>query len=64
MRFCSDNGSVVNGTLQATGALPPHPINEHFPELASWMIVLAFFTRSGVCFIVVTGYDFRKLLTS
>ncbi|KAI9375940.1 GPR1/FUN34/yaaH family-domain-containing protein [Aspergillus egyptiacus] len=33
--------------LVATGALPPHPVDEHFPELASWMIVLAFFTWSG-----------------
>ncbi|KAL3464634.1 GPR1/FUN34/yaaH family-domain-containing protein [Aspergillus heterothallicus] len=33
--------------LVATGALPPHPIHEHFPELAAWMIVLTFFTWSG-----------------
>ncbi|KAL4993154.1 GPR1/FUN34/yaaH family-domain-containing protein [Aspergillus recurvatus] len=33
--------------LVATGALPPHPIDEHFPELASWFIVLAFFTWSA-----------------
>ncbi|KAL3477428.1 GPR1/FUN34/yaaH family-domain-containing protein [Aspergillus californicus] len=33
--------------LVATGALPPHPIHEHFPELAAWMVVLAFFTWSG-----------------
>ncbi|KAL4960347.1 GPR1/FUN34/yaaH family-domain-containing protein [Aspergillus stella-maris] len=33
--------------LVATGALPPHGIHEHFPELASWMVVLAFFTWSG-----------------
>ncbi|KAL4922802.1 GPR1/FUN34/yaaH family-domain-containing protein [Aspergillus aurantiobrunneus] len=33
--------------LVATGALPPHGVHEHFPELASWFIVLAFFTWSG-----------------
>ncbi|KAJ9218444.1 hypothetical protein DTO027B5_1272 [Paecilomyces variotii] len=33
--------------LVATGTLPPHPIHEHYPELASWMVVLAFFTWSG-----------------
>ncbi|KAF7712102.1 Uncharacterized protein PECH_004450 [Penicillium ucsense] len=33
--------------LTATGSLPPHPIDVHFPELASWMVVLAFFTWSG-----------------
>lgn len=30
-------------TLQATGTLPPRSIDEHYPKLASWMIVLAFF---------------------
>lgn len=30
--------------VKATGALPPHPIDEHFPELASWFFILTFFT--------------------
>ncbi|KAL3451099.1 hypothetical protein BJX65DRAFT_304506 [Aspergillus insuetus] len=30
--------------LVATGALPPHRIHEHFPELAAWMMALTFFT--------------------
>lgn len=34
--------------VKATRALPPHPIDEHFPELASWFIILTFFTWSGV----------------
>lgn len=33
--------------LVATGALPSHPIDTHFPELAAWMVVLTFFTWSG-----------------
>ncbi|EPS26268.1 hypothetical protein PDE_01204 [Penicillium oxalicum 114-2] len=33
--------------LTANGSLPPHSVTVHFPELASWMIVLAFFTWSG-----------------
>ncbi len=34
--------------VQATGTLPAHSIYEHFPELASWFVVLSFFTWSGV----------------
>ncbi|KAI9876280.1 MAG: hypothetical protein M1830_006879 [Pleopsidium flavum] len=33
--------------LVTTGALPAHGIHEHFPELASWFVVLSFFTWSG-----------------
>lgn len=31
----------------AAGAVPPHSIYTHFPELASWFVVLAVFTWSG-----------------
>lgn len=31
----------------AAGALEPHEIHTHFPELASWFIILAVFTWSG-----------------
>ncbi|KAL4810822.1 GPR1/FUN34/yaaH family-domain-containing protein [Aspergillus unguis] len=41
--------------LVATGALPPHPIDEHFPELAAWFIVLTFITWS--CAIAATARD-------
>lgn len=34
----------------AAGALPPHAVDEHFPELASWFVVLTAFTWSGVSF--------------
>lgn len=33
--------------LVAVGSLPAHSIYEQFPELASWFVVLAFFTWSG-----------------
>jgi hypothetical protein len=32
---------------QAAGALPPHSIHTHFPELASWFVVLTVFTWSS-----------------
>lgn len=32
----------------ALGAVPSHPIDTHFPELASWFVVLAMFTWSSV----------------
>ncbi|KAK3719106.1 hypothetical protein LTR37_004670 [Vermiconidia calcicola] len=31
----------------AAGALPPHEVHTHFPELASWFVVLTVFTWSG-----------------
>lgn len=31
----------------AAGAIPPHSIDTHFPELASWFVVLTAFTWSG-----------------
>ncbi|OCK72827.1 hypothetical protein K432DRAFT_411410 [Lepidopterella palustris CBS 459.81] len=34
--------------LVATNVLQAHSLHEHFPELASWFIVLTFFTWSGV----------------
>ncbi len=34
--------------LQAAGALPPHSIREHFPELAAWFVPLATVTWAGV----------------
>ncbi|KAK5202982.1 hypothetical protein LTR41_011256 [Exophiala xenobiotica] len=33
--------------LVTTGTLPSHSIDQHYPELASWMVVLTFFTWSG-----------------
>lgn len=33
--------------LVTVGALPPHSIYVHFPELAAWFIVLSFTTWSG-----------------
>jgi len=41
--------------LTAVGSLPPHPINEHFPELASWFIPLTAFTYIGA--IAATARD-------
>lgn len=35
--------------LIVAGIIPMHDIHAHFSELASWMVVLAFFTWSGVC---------------
>lgn len=32
--------------LTATGSIPPHRFHDHYPEIASWMVVLAFFTWS------------------
>lgn len=32
---------------QAAGALEPHSVHTHFPELASWFIILCVFTWSG-----------------
>jgi hypothetical protein len=32
---------------QAAGAVEPHSIHTHFPELASWFVVLSVFTWSG-----------------
>jgi hypothetical protein len=34
-------------SIQAAGALEPHAIHTHFPELASWFVVLAVFTWSS-----------------
>ena len=33
--------------LQAAGALEPHEVHTHFPELASWFVILCVFTWSG-----------------
>lgn len=40
---------------QAAGAIDPHDIHTHFPELASWFIILAFFTWS--CTLAATARD-------
>lgn len=39
----------------AAGAVEPHSIYTHFPELASWFVVLAVFTWSGA--IAATARD-------
>lgn len=39
----------------AAGALPPHSVHTHFPELASWLVVLTVFTWSGA--IAATARD-------
>ncbi|KAI9811760.1 MAG: hypothetical protein M1827_005305 [Pycnora praestabilis] len=41
--------------VAVTGALPLHGIYEHFPELALWFVVLAFFTWLGA--IASTSQD-------
>lgn len=40
---------------QAAGAIPPHSVHTHFPELASWFIVLTVFTWS--CALASTARD-------
>lgn len=35
----------------AAGAIQPHSIYEHFPELAAWFVVLTAFTWSGVSIV-------------
>jgi succinate-acetate transporter protein len=37
--------------LVATKVLPSHSIYTQFPELASWFVILAVFTWSGVCHV-------------
>jgi hypothetical protein len=37
----------MNSSTQAAGALEPHSIHTHFPELASWFVVLTVFTWSS-----------------
>ncbi|KAI1336706.1 GPR1/FUN34/yaaH family-domain-containing protein [Xylariaceae sp. FL0016] len=39
----------------AAGALPPHQVHTHFPELASWFVVLCVFTWS--CALAATARD-------
>ncbi|KAI9730200.1 MAG: hypothetical protein M1834_005964 [Cirrosporium novae-zelandiae] len=48
-------GSFWMSVGLATGALPAHNIYQHFPELASWMVVLAMTTWS--CAIAATARD-------
>lgn len=40
---------------QAAGALPPHSTHTHFPELASWFVVLTVFTWS--CAVAASARD-------
>lgn len=47
--------------LVAFGAVPPHAINTHFPELASWFVVLAAFTWSGVSTICPMSKGFTLM---
>ncbi|KAF2254121.1 hypothetical protein BU26DRAFT_400875, partial [Trematosphaeria pertusa] len=47
-------GFSARDTL-AAGALPPHSVHTHFPELASWFVILCIFSWSGA--IAATARD-------
>lgn len=66
--------TVINGTwgcfwisigilyaFVATGAIPPHSIDTHFPQLASWFVVLTFITWSGA--LAATARDLILCIT-
>lgn len=49
---------------QAAGALEPHSVHTHFPELASWFVVLTVFTWSSALAATARDLVLTTCLTS
>lgn len=49
-------------TDSKAGSLPFRPLDEHFPAIASWLVVLSFFTWSAVSTIPCREYALQPFL--
>lgn len=58
------NRSPFTNKQKAAGALEPHSVHTHFPELASWFVVLTVFTWSSALAATARDLVLTACLTS